>query len=47
MSEPIRTPGVTRVGLDRIQTPDVRPEDDRSTSRCARAGSTSSSARRR
>ena len=45
--DPIRTPGVAAVDVDRIQTPGVRPEDERSTSPCARAGSTSSSARRR
>jgi hypothetical protein len=28
MSEPIRTPGVTAVGVDRIQTPVTRPDDE-------------------
>jgi Holliday junction DNA helicase RuvB len=28
MSEPIRTPGVTAIGVDRIQTPATRPDDE-------------------
>jgi holliday junction DNA helicase RuvB len=28
MSEPIRTPGVTAIGVDRIQTPVTRPDDE-------------------
>ena len=28
MSEPIRTPGVTAIGVDRVQTPVTRPDDE-------------------
>ena len=46
MSEPIRTPGVTAVASTASRRPSPAPRTS-STSRSARAGSTSSSARRR